>query len=952
MRRPTMSRTNVPGLISALTVLTLALSACTRSPAPARPAVEAASSRLPVDSAYHTGRLDNGFTYYIRSNHEPEKRAELWLAVNTGSVLEDDDQRGLAHFVEHMAFNGTRSFRKQEIVNYLESIGMRFGPDINAYTDFDETVYTLTVPTDDPQILAKAFQILQEWAEALSFDPAEVEKERGVVIEEWRLGRGAPARIRDRQLPVLLKGSRYAERLPIGDKKVIETASPDVLRRFYVDWYRPDLMAVVAVGDFDSTHVEAAIRERFSGLAKRDNPRQRPSYPVPDQPGTLVAVATDPEATASTVSISHKLPKRDQSSESDYRRLLLERLYRGLVNARLLEIAQSPDAPFLAAFTGMTSFVRSCEMLSEYAQVREGGLLRGLEALTTEVERVDRHGFTAGELERAKKELLRTYEQGYAERDKTESAAFAREAASNFLEGEPMPGIAAELALVRRFLPGIALADVNTLAQGALGENNRVVLMSAPAKAGLAVPDEAEVLAAVRAVAGRSIEPWVDRVRNEPLVVAAPAPGQIVEESKIPELGVSEWKLSNGIRVVLKPTIFKNDQILLTGFSPGGTSLVADPDYSSAQWAATLMEEGGLGQFSKVELQKALAGKMVRASAYIGELEEGVDADASPADAETMFELVELELTAPRVDEQAFQAWKGRIQSWLQNRLARPEAAFNDKVTLTIWQGHPRRQPPSIESLSKVDLGVAAKVYRDRFADCGDLTIVIVGTIEPEKIKPMVLTWLGSLPSGGSAETWKDVGARTPEGVVRFEVRKGIEPKSQVRMTFSGDAEWSRQSEHDMRSLGEALRIRMREVLREDLGGVYGVGVGGAITKRPVEQYTFSISFGCAPERVAELEKAVFDVVESFKKDGVPADIITKVREAQTRQHEIDLKDNGFWLSALADSYRYRTDPRLILAFDELVKSVTSERLQEAARRYLRTERYVVGELYPESAAP
>jgi zinc protease len=905
---------------------------------------------LPVDPAYRTGTLDNGLRYYVRKNAKPEKRAEIWLAVNAGSVLEDDDQNGLAHFVEHMAFNGTEHFERQQLIDYMEKAGMRFGADLNAFTSFDETIYNLKVPTDDPKAVATAFQILEDWAHGLRFDDDEIDKERGVVVEEWRRGRGAQARMQDKQFPILFQGSKYAERNVIGKPEVLQTAPHDVLKRYWKDWYRPELMAVIAVGDFDPAAIEATIREQFARIPKTADARKREIFQVPDHEETLVSIASDPEATNSRVSIFYKLPRSERGTAADYRRALVQGLYDRMLNARLDEKRQLADPPFLFAFSGKGDFVRSRDVVFQVAAVKQGEVDRGLEALLLEVARVDKYGFTQTELDRAKQETLRAYEQGYKERDKEESERYANEAVSNFLVGEPMPGIEVELELVRRFLPGVTLEETNRLTRESITTRNRVILVNVPEKAGLAVPTETEIRGVFAAAEKKPVEAYVDQVRQAPLVEKAPAPGTVVEESKIAEIGVTQWKLSNGATVVLKPTDFKNDQILLSGFALGGHSLVQDADFVSAAYATAVIAEGGAGTFNRIELRKALTGKVASASAYIGELEEGIRGSASPQDVETMFQLLYLEFTSPRVDREAFDSWRARTKAQLENRLAQPETVFGDRYTSETTLGHPRRQPPSPEKLAMVDLDRAASIYRDRFADASGFTFVLVGNFTLDGIRPQVLTWIGGLPSSNRKETWRDVGVRYPEKVVSFEVKKGVEPKSQFRVTFQGPADWSRQNDHEMDSMTSALRIRLREVLREDMGGVYGVSVFGGISRQPRQTYSVAISFTCSPEHVESLKNAVFDVIAAFQKGDVPQAIVEKVKEQQIRSAETDLKENGFWLGELTASYRYRTDPKLIPVYDDLVKTVSAEGIAAASRRYADTSRYVLGVLNPENA--
>ena len=903
---------------------------------------------IPPDPTVHKGRLDNGLTYYVRHNAKPEQRAELRLFVNAGSLLEDDDQQGLAHFVEHMAFNGTKNFAKQQLVDYLELIGTRFGADLNAYTNFDETAYQLKVPTDDPEIVATAFQILEDWAHGISFDDEEIDKERGIIVEEWRLGRGVGARLRDKQFPIMFQGSRYAERLPIGKIDIIENAPYEALRRFYRDWYRPDLMAVVAVGDFDVEEIVGLIREHFGSIPAAKDPRPRPSYPVPPHDDTLFSIDSDPELTSTTASIYYKHPAQGEGTYGDYRRSLVEGLYHGMLNDRLAEVTQQSNPPFLVANSSMGAFVRTATVFAQHVRVEDGKLTEGLGALLEEVERVEQHGFTASELERAKTNIRRGYEQASRELDKLDSGPFADEYGRNFFIQEPIPGIPVEQIMVERFLPTIDLDEVNRLAREWIREDNRVIVVNAPQKEGLELPSEKQLLAVFNEVEGRDLEPYVDRVRDEPLLAELPQPGPVVAESHIDELGVTEWRLANGVRVVLKPTDFKNDQIILTGFSPGGHSLVDDSRYTSSLFATSILGESGIGAFDAIELAKALAGKVASVQAYIGELEEGLSGFASPQDLETMFQLLYLQVTAPRVDEEAYQSLMSRLRVVLANRESQPGTVYRDKLNEVLSGGHPRRQPLTEAVLDDIDPQVALEVYRERFADASDFTFVLVGNFEPDQIRPLVETYLGGLPSSQRHETWRDIGVRPPSGVVEFSVEKGLEPKSQVQLIFTGDATWSRQAQHEMGSLSRVLDIRLREVLREDMGATYGVSVRGSLSRRPYAGYSFSISFGCAPEEVDALVETVFHELEAVQREGVAADKILKVKENQRRQRETDLLKNSFWLQALESYYDLEIDPRLLLDHETLLDSVTAESLQAAAQHYFSKDRYVLAVLNPE----
>ncbi len=956
------SRLSVLLLAGVLPVLSVVL-ACSGNPAPATPAQapapppvahapEALDATLPVDPAITLGHLPNGLTYYVRQNPAPTDREELWLVVNAGSVLEDDDQRGLAHFVEHMAFNGTTHFKRQELVDYLESIGMRFGPDVNAFTAFDKTIYQLTVPTDRKGTLAKGVQILEDWAHGMTFDPHEVDQERGVITEEWRLGRGAEARERDAQAPLLFAGSRYADRLPIGSKEVIETASPETIRRFYHDWYRPDLMAVIAVGDVPPPKVEALIRKHFAGLTGPAHERERPSFSVPDHDKTLFGTFTDPELTDTAVSVYTKLPPRPEGTVDDYRRSLIEGVYHRMLNDRLYEVGHSPDPPFLYAYSATDPLVRSAQVDEQEAGVRPGEVDKGLEALLTEIERVRRHGFTAGELERTKRDLLRAYERTYLQRENRASPSYASEYSRNFLTDEPIPGIQVEVELARRFVPEITLDQVNALADLHTQQANRVILVSGPKSQASKLPSEDDLLAVYQKVQGLTLAPYEDKPAAATLVPDPPKPGTIVSRREIPEIGVTEWHLSNGVTVVLKPTQFRTDQVLIEGFSPGGSSLVDDKDALTASYADAVVSLGGLGNLDEIALAKAMAGKVVSVHPHIDELEEGVSASGSTDDLPTLFQLAYLALTRPRLDVAAVESYRSRLRPGLENRLADPGQAFVERMIRELNQDHPRRQPLTPERLDQIDPQKALEIYKDRFADLGDATFVIVGAFDPVAIEPSVLTYLATLPSTGRHETWRDLGIRRPDKPVEFTMERGLEPKGRVWLVLHGPETWSRDHLHALRSLADALELRLREVLREDLGAVYNVSVDADLAWRPKPRYSISIQFGCNPTRARALVDRVHKEILAFQSSGPDAELVAKVRELERRERQTAIQDNSFWIGALSNYYRMGQDPRQILGFDELVRSLSPEKVRQAARKYLHWDRRVLGILVPQEGAP
>ncbi len=899
---------------------------------------------LALDARIATGKLPNGLRYYVLPHKKPEQRAQLWLAVNAGSVLEDDDQRGLAHLVEHMAFNGTKHFPKQKIVDYIERSGMRFGPDLNAYTSFDQTVYQLTVPTDDAAAVETGLDILRDWAGELSFDKDEVDKERGVVLEEWRLGRGASMRLFDKQAPVLFHDSRYASRITIGLPEIIQHAPYEAIVRFYRDWYRPDLMAVIAVGDFkDAAAIESGIKRRFGDMQAPEKPRAREEFAVAHDHPLLVAVDTDPETPMTKVEVYDKLEHRPERTLGDYRRALVEALFHQMLNDRFEQIARRPDAPFASAASYTDDVGRTSDAFVRFARANTGRAEDALAALFQEIVRVERHGFVAAELDRAKQSLLRNYETSAREADKTPSRSFTDEITRNFFTGEAMPGREAELDIARELVPTITLAEENALAQ-AHRDQGRVVLVTGPAQEPL--PDKQRFADAIARVEKSEIAAWDDSPAGA-LMAAAPAPGTITATREIPEIGVTEWTLANGAKVVVKPSDFQNDQIEFDAFAPGGTSLVADADFASARFAGEVVSEGGLGALDRSALDKALSGKLARARARIGELEETISGGAAPADLETLLQLVHLRFTAPRKDEGAFTAWKARARDEAKNRRLRPEAAFFEDMTSAVTGGHLRRAPVTPEVIDAVDLDRALAIYQERFADASGFTFVFVGNVELAKLEPLVRTYLASLPGLGRKESWKDVGVQFPKGNKRLDVKGGSEPKSFVFYARHAPEKYSKDVERDLTVLQMLLSIRLREVLREDMSGVYGVHLGVDIERRPREERDLSLFFGCDPKNVDKLQGAALAVFKAVQKDGLGDDYLAKVREQLTRAHQSDLRENRFWLNELSDAWRYGDDPKQIPDIQPLLARISAANVKAAARKYLDAKDSVLGVLLP-----
>jgi len=908
-------------------------------------------AKLALDPNVEHFELENGIDVYLRQNHEPENRAELRLVVDAGSILEDEDQRGLAHFLEHMAFNGTEHFEKQELIDYLESIGMRFGPDINAYTSFDETVYMLEIPTDDVGIMQQAILILEDWAHGITIDPEEVDKERGVVIEEWRQGRGAQQRIRDEQLPVLLKGSRYPERLPIGKKDVLESVPAAAIERYYGDWYRPDLMAVIAVGDFDLDWMREEIRKHFDRIDAPADPKERVVYGIDVVEPLLASVVTDPEASLARVEVQSKLEFQPRETVADYRRFIEQLLFTQMLNVRYGELVQRPNPPFIGASASQGRLMRNGAEFSLGATVDADGVEGGMRALLREARRVELHGFTQGELDRAKARVLRSLQAEYEERENTNSAVFASRYVRHFLTDSPSVGIEAALGLAESFFPQIQLDDVQRHREGFLAADNHVLLASGPESAKSTFPAEEALIAAMREVSQESVEPYVDDVGEAALLSKAPTPGSIVAEKHHATVDVTEWKLSNGARVLLKPTDNKEDEVLVRAVSAGGTSLVEDDDYDTASLISFFAEAGGLGGMDAISLDKFLAGKRVSLGGGIGELDESLQGAYSPQDEELFFQLLHARFTELRHDQQAFEALRQRYVAYLENRSLDPNSAFSDSLGATLSQHHFRRRPLTVERLGSVDYEAGMEFFEERYANAGDFLFVFVGNFTLESIRPRIETYVASLPGSDTEEEWIDRGIRPPGGVVQKAVYAGQEPKSSTAVIYHGDFDWERQERYEIHSLARALQIRLREVLREDLGGTYGVGVSASPQRDPYAHYRLIIQFGSDPDRVDELLTSMRGVLQAMREEGPTDEIVQKVQEAQRRDFEDGQQENSWWLSQIL--FRASHDSPLAETLDylPLVDALTADDLQDAAERYLDEERLVQMTLYPDEGA-
>ncbi|MBI4947494.1 MAG: insulinase family protein [Bacteroidetes bacterium] len=888
--------------------------------------------KLTLDPNVRYGKLDNGLTYYIQVNKKPEKRAQLMLAVNTGSVSEDDDQQGLAHFTEHMAFNGIPSFPNNKLDEYLESVGIKKS---NAYTSFDRTVYYIETQTDKDDVFGNCMQIIKEWSHDEMLDSVEIDKERGVIIEEWRLGQGAEERMRNKYRPVLMKDSRYADRLPIGKKEILESFKYNTIRKFYKDWYRPDNFAVIVVGDIDADKVEKMIKAKFGDISKVNNPRKVQEYEVPDHKETRIAKVTDKEASRTTLMISYKHPKEETNTVADYRRQLVYSLYNSMLNKRLSELQKQADPPFTFAYTYFGRMVKTKNNYVSYAMVSEKGIERGIETLVTENERVKKYGFTSTELERNKKEQLRDMEQEYNERDKTESNNLSYQLVENFLNHEPAPGIETEYELYKKYLPMITLEEMNALAKKWITDGeNLVVVIQAPEKEGVALPSDDKILSIIKDIQKKDIKPYQDNISTKPLVSVKPKGSKIIEEKKIDEAGITRWKLENGIQVIFKITDFKNDEIVFSASSWGGWSLYPENEHLTASNAAGIIAMSGLGEFTKIQLDKYLTGKIAYLSPSISETKQGFRGSASPQDIETALQMVYMYFTQPRKDTAAFKSFIERQRTSLQNKSAKPENVFYDSVRYVMAQKNYRYRPMNEEMLKEIDLNRAYDIFRERFSDASGFTFYFVGNIKPETFKPLVETYLGGIPAGKKKEIWKDVGVRNPKGIIEKTIYKGKDPKSSVVLFMTGDFDWIRKNRMDANAVSQLINVKLRDAVREEKGGTYGIYSFVNPSRFPVSVFSTAVQWGCSPDRADELIKVAMQVIEDIKTKGAEDIDVTKVKEMLKKERETNIKENEFWLSYISGSYENEENVLDIFEYDKFLESISSESLKQSAIKY------------------
>ena len=891
----------------------------------------------PLDPKIRTGVLSNGMHYYIRANSLPEKRGEFYIANNIGAIQENDDQNGLAHFTEHMSFNGTVHFPKKGILDYLATIGVKFGTNVNAGTGLEQTVFNLSnVPLSRETITDSCLMILRDWAHYVAFEDMEIDLERGVIMEEWRMYGSASERMSNKLAPVIYKGSKYAIRDVIGDTAVIKHFKYQTIKDFYHTWYRTDLQAIIIVGDFNVDAVEAKIKAIFSEIPKVTNAQAKELYPLPDNKEALIGTATDKEATNTMVTVAFKhdgTPDADKNLE--YMRTQLVRSFANMMlSMRLMELARSENPPFIFAGAGYRRYTSTKDAFTGMAQSADNNSLKALNALLVEIQRMKQYGFLPGEYERAKAEFLRSLDSRYMDRDKRKNRELVRPITGYFLTNTPNPGIEYEYAFDKALLPGISLDEINAAAKGYVTDNNMIVTITGPEKEGVKLPTVAEIQNVLNTYAQAKIGPYVDATAGKKLIEKEPVPGKATATGVNTVFGTTEWTLSNGMKVIFKPTDIKEDELSINGWAEGGTSALKDEELVAADFLGDALSAMGLGNYTRNDLTKLLAGKRAGVSFMISDEQDMISSRTSPKDLETALQLIYMSFTSPRWNETDYKTWLDKVKASLVNADAEPRQAFSDTIEVMMANHNKRIQPVNYKSLDKLSFDLLQKVFKERFSDPGNFTLLFTGKINPEAAKPMIEKYLASLPTVQQKDSYIDRGIRPPKGHAKSDFKRvSTTPRTAIYVNFNGKCDYN----VDNRLIGAAMRhileLRYIERIREDEGGAYSVRVSFATQKLPLQGFNFIVTFETDPAKADKLIGIVHSEVEKFLKSGPTDADLQKFKEYALKQRPEDMKENNWWNSTVLEYYVNKLD--YLSGFETKVKALKTKAVQDFAKKAL-----------------
>jgi len=902
------------------------------------------------DPEVRIGVLPNGLHYYIRENHN-FRNVQLRLVVNAGSVLEDEDQLGLAHFVEHMNFNGLKHFPKNELLTYLQSIGLSIGADLNANTGYDATNYILWMPTGDDRRIEKGFTILADWSHNALLDPIEIDKERGVVLEESRLHKTAFERMQNIYMPVMLNGSKYAERLPIGKDSIISNFRPESLRRFYDTWYRPDLEAVVVVGDIDASDIEKKIIKYFRNFVNPPNEKPRPAItPIPLRTVPAGQVLTDKEFTSTLFELYNYIePKPNYATWGDYRQKIVEQLFNQMLNERLEGVSQQANSPFLSGRASFEDFFSGYRTFSAVVMPGDKPVEPAIDSLMVVLGSVRQYGFLDVELERAKSVLLRKATSAYEENAKTSNAQFVTEYVNSYLHGAPIVSLGDQYQFIQQILPTITRDDMTGLEKKLdIGQGSFALVLSSDKHAGV-LPSGEQMIAAIRQARQLPITAYHEKEVGHSLKFQLPQAGTVSNRTVDRQLGTIDLELSNGITVTLKPTEFKNDDIRMDAWRWGGYHQYPLADKYNAMNAARIVQAMGIEDFPKADLDKYLAGQTVHVQPYLNAYEDGVEGTCGAADLKTFLQLVNLYLTKPGTDPSAFSSFIEREKSAVQNLKANPMAFFADTLAKIEYANNPWLSTvPEPSDYAHIDLQRSMEIYKQTFSNCYGMHFTFVGSFDEEHILPLLEQYLGSLPAAKKENKFKDEGMRPVTGIVQASVKKGTASQGQVTITFTGDAHYDETDVIKLNLLIAIINVRIFQQLREEMGGTYNASMNAVFYKRPYEHYSVTARIPCAPQNTERMSAALFDLIDQARDKGVDKDLMEKLKQNMKNHHAGQMKTNEYWLSSLSHCWIDGEDLSWMNDFYKIVDGISAKELKETARRYLNTSNYIKVELLPE----
>ncbi len=890
---------------------------------------------IPLSNKVKHGTLSNGMNYYIMHNEEPKERMSLYFVQNVGAILEKDSQNGLAHFLEHMAFNGLEHFPGKNMLNYLEKNGIQFGREINAYTLPDQTVYNISaVPTANENLMDSALLVLHDWSGGLLLEDEEIDNERGVIREEWRTRRNSRFRLLNQSRPYLYNFSKYAERDVIGSLDVINNFKYDELRNYYAKWYRPGLQAVVVVGDIDVDKVEKKVKDLFSTIPAKENPAERVYYTIDDSKEMQYVLAKDNEAQNVSIGWIFRKDPVEIKDIAYLRTQMIQNMFRSMLNNRLNELVRKPDCPAINMGVGFFSLARTKDAAYLSVTPKEDLEQEAFSLIITELERVRRYGFTASELKRTQSSFFRSYESYYEDRDKITNDTWAKQLGDYFLEASPLPSIDWELAFAKKTIPSISLDEIHQQLSSFQDLNNSILSISGPDKEEINYPSKEELMTVVTKVMQSDIEAYEDDADDSPLVSEELSEKSVVSTKEVAGVDATMYVLENGAKVVLMPTELSKDEILLKAYSLGGLSLVSRENLESGNLATTLARMSGAGNFDAVQLKKKLSGKIAGVSPSLGEFTEGFSGSASPKDFETMLQLLYLQFEHPRFDKESFETQMGMMRNQLIHIKSDNSQALQDTISQVSSNYHPRQLMFNEDFVNNIDYDKEVEVYKDRFQDASDFTFILVGNVDIERDLPLIQKYIGNLNASERTETWMDHQMKPAKGSVSRSFEREMEvPKSTVYYSIYKDAAYNLKTRIYTRVLADLLNKRYMETIREEEGGSYGVSVQPSISKRAYEHITLSISFDCDPEKQAKLFEIVKTEINNLVKNGIEVDDLNEIKENFMKRRAEAEDQNSFWLSVIEGSLINKEPIANTEEYNQIIKDIDAKSIQKFAKR-------------------